>query len=954
MSTISDMPCDCGAGPLAPLRGSTLDFDPRVAPALTRGALLERDRELARLTGRLVEARAGDGGLTIVEGPPGIGKTSLVDVACEQAAAMHMQLMHARSAVLEREFAYGVLRQAIWPAVAGLSSAERAAITAGAAAHARVLFDPEPRATNTEALLHGLYWLLSNLGERAPLVLAVDDAHWADEASIVALSFLARRVEHLPMAIVVATRPPDPDGSAALATLVSDPRAERLTPLALGEAAIATLTDSEDAAFVRAAAAATGGNPFLLEQLLTELGSDRTATAVAAVKPRELGRSVLARLSEGARALARALVILGDGAAPSECAALAQVDGTTEAVEELLAAGVLVEDGALRFRHPLLASAVAAGFPAARRDEWHARAATLLRDRGADAERLAAHLAAAPPTGSADVVNVLVAAAELAVARGAPGAAETLLKRALAEPPEANRRPAILMALGEASSHGSEEAAAAAFAEAARVSGDPALRTRAFELRARVLWAGSPATVDADIADIDALVSVLPADADDLRLRLQAARLAVAQRSGAVMPDAIAFAERSGLFTEGGPEHPDALAHAALWRMQHGAAAEPCVAFARRASKAAAATGAYHATPPGLWFPFTTIVLRAAERLDDAGASARMLQDATRANGSATWYSLTTQWHARLLADSGRLEAAEEEARLALDAGDPAERWMVALPIRTLVAVLIERGQVAEAARAWGRLDRGDEIPDSPPMTELLVTRAQLRDALGDASGALADIREAARRLGRARTPSMHDQQARLLQAQLELATGDRSAARATAAAAQTVAEAWGTAGAVGAVMRLGGLIEQSIELLRTAADLLAESPLRLEHARALADLGAALRRANHRGDAREPLRTAYQLADSGGASRLAAAIAAELSATGERVPVRPRTGADALTPAERRIARLATQGAANKEIAQALFISVKTVEMHLGNAYRKLDVSSRRDLVRLFALQRP
>ncbi len=919
-----------------------------MAPAHTRSALLERERELARLTGRLAEARAGDGGLTVIEGPPGIGKTSLVEAARAQAIKMGMRVLHGRGSELEREFAYAVLRQAIEPPLGEMSSTERAAVTTGAARHAGALLDPEQSATSVEALLHGLYWLLGNLAESRPLLLAVDDAHWADEASIVALAFLARRVGQLPVAIVVATRPPDPDGGIALVTLVSDATAERLLPVALGDASIAALSGSDDDAFVRAAMRATGGNPFLLEQLLRELGPDRTAAGVAAIEPRELGRTVLARLSDGARALARALAILGESATPSECAALAGVDGAADAVEELSAAGVLAEDGALRFRHPLLVAAVATGLPAARQAEWHARAATLLRENGADVERIAVHLAATPPAGSAALVDTLIVAAERARARGASAAAEAPLRRALAEPPEPTRRPAILMLLGEALSHGSEQAAAAAFAEAARATDDPALHTRALEARARVLWAAPSAAVEADLAEIDALIASLPLDADDLRFRLEAARLAVAQRSVAAMPEAMARAERSGLLAVGGPELPNALAHAALWRMQRGHDAAGCVALARRSVRAAAAARAYDATPPGLWFPFTLIVLRAAEQLDDAGASALALQGATRANGSATWYSLTTDWHARLLADAGDLHGAEEEARLAVDAGTGTEPWMQALPVRTLVSVLLDRGQAPEAAHAWRTLGLGEEIPDSRPLTELLIVRARLRHALGDPAGALADIEEARRRLSRSAAPSMNDQAARLLHARLAPAGDARDAA---VIAAQQVAEAWGTAGAIGAVVRLRGLLENSVELLRAAAQRLAESPLRLQHAEALADLGAALRRANHRSEAREPLRMALELARSTGADGLAATVAAELAATGARVPARPRAGTDALTPAERRITRLAAEGATNKEIAQALFVSVKTVEMHLGNAYRKLDVSSRRDLVRRLTL---
>lgn len=134
-------------------------------------------------------------------------------------------------------------------------------------------------------------------------------------------------------------------------------------------------------------------------------------------------------------------------------------------------------------------------------------------------------------------------------------------------------------------------------------------------------------------------------------------------------------------------------------------------------------------------------------------------------------------------------------------------------------------------------------------------------------------------------------------------------------------------------------------ETLGAAVSHLAASPLRLGLARALADLGAALRRANARAKARAPLREALEIAREGGADGLAARIEEALVATGVRVPPRPGGGAAALTPSEARSARMAADGLANKDIAQALFVTVKTIEMHLANAYRKLRISSRRDL---------
>ena len=155
-----------------------------------------------------------------------------------------MQILAGRGSELEHDFAFGVLRQALERPLAELDDAHRDAVTAGQAAHAIPLLHPARSAPSSESLFHGLYWLLANLAERRPLVLAVDDAHWADESSVQALAYLARRLEQLPVALVVCTRPPDVDGHGALAALVADAAAERLTPDPLGREAVAALSGS--------------------------------------------------------------------------------------------------------------------------------------------------------------------------------------------------------------------------------------------------------------------------------------------------------------------------------------------------------------------------------------------------------------------------------------------------------------------------------------------------------------------------------------------------------------------------------------------------------------------------------------------------------------------------------------------------------------------------------------
>jgi DNA-binding CsgD family transcriptional regulator len=158
----------------------------------------------------------------------------------------------------------------------------------------------------------------------------------------------------------------------------------------------------------------------------------------------------------------------------------------------------------------------------------------------------------------------------------------------------------------------------------------------------------------------------------------------------------------------------------------------------------------------------------------------------------------------------------------------------------------------------------------------------------------------------------------------------------------------WGAARNIGISLRALGLVEGGRTgngLLREAVDVLAHSPARLEHARALVDLGAALRRGNSRSEARQLLRQGLELAHQCGASALVTRANEELAATGAHARTILLSGLDALTASERRVAQMAAGDLSNKEIAQALFVTVKTVEQHLGRVYRKLDIGSRRQL---------
>jgi predicted ATPase len=310
--------------------------------------LLERERELERIDAALGSAIAGSGITVVIEGEPGIGKTSLLAAALSRAAASGVVALRACGAELESEFPFGVLRQCLEPVVTAADDTERARLFAGVAALAEpVLTDvPGAGADASFGVLHGLYWLLANLCERGPVLMTVDDAHWADEASLRFLAYLQHRAESLALVLLVATRTVDREGSASgvLTALLADPSSAPVTVPALSEHAVAELIgEPVDHEFARACHHATGGNPFLLTELLGTLHEQRVpftaagAERVATVAPPQVARSIrarLARLEPDASGLARALALLGDQAPldiASELAGLTAPEGARAA-----------------------------------------------------------------------------------------------------------------------------------------------------------------------------------------------------------------------------------------------------------------------------------------------------------------------------------------------------------------------------------------------------------------------------------------------------------------------------------------------------------------------------------------------------------------------------------------------------------------------------------------------
>jgi DNA-binding CsgD family transcriptional regulator len=266
---------------------------------------------------------------------------------------------------------------------------------------------------------------------------------------------------------------------------------------------------------------------------------------------------------------------------------------------------------------------------------------------------------------------------------------------------------------------------------------------------------------------------------------------------------------------------------------------------------------------------------------------------------------------------------------------------------------LIDRGPPGEPVDMLAKLTTSAEANPNLMDCCALHALAQARLANGQPEAAVAGLRLLAEQVRGwlDRSPAMIPYRSTLALALVQL--GETQEARRLAAEELELSRAWGTPRAIGDSLRAAGVAAgnaNGVGLLAEAVDVLARSAARLEYARALVDLGAALRRRGNQREGRARLEQGMDLAHRCGAEMLVARAIQELELAGARPRRAALRGRDSLTPAELRASEMAATGMTNKQIAQALFVTLRTVEMHLSNAYGKLEISSRRDLPRALA----
>jgi DNA-binding CsgD family transcriptional regulator len=934
--------------------------------------LLDRTDELTALDGALREALAGSGAMVLVEGPPGIGKTELVAAATAHARRLGMTVLSACGAELERSFPYAVVRQLFEPAVTQADRLTRQSLLSGAAVHAARVVDPcaEPDRTPVEpsAVLHGLYWLVANLAADRPVVLAVDDLHWCDPTSMSWLAYLARRIEGLPVALVMAARPAEPGADdALLEQLRATGGLQRLVPAPLRLAAVDRLARTAlgaqvEPAFTEACHAATRGNPFYVSEVLRALRMDGVAgiaanvDAIDRLTPRAVVDATLARLGRlpiEVRSVAEAVALLEPNAELRWIVELTgrDDDAVAGAADVLLRLGVLRSVTPCQFEHPILRSAVEYQIAPARRGRLHLRAAGALAAGGVPVDAVAAHLMLTPPSGEPWVVSTLAEAAGYASAGGAHRGAVVYLRRALVERPPARERRELLLQLGKAERQTRMPEATGHLREALALAED-ADQTAAAALALGHAYFAAGAIDEAYEMVRDA-VRLTDQRESQAALELQAFLLSIAGPAGTMAETAgrAAKIEAHTSHTSRGA----ASVHASL-ALRDLVAGRPYErirdraerALADRTSSSGPMSPALGRAAPGMALLWVDELGRATELFTDA------IKDAS-AMGRIPAFENYCALRGYAARRSGNLADAEADIEpiLAAAGQDETHRVATLLALITKVLLLIDRGRpgAAEALAlsapvpaAFARLPIVALLRHAQALAEL----AQHKPS--EAATTLTRVGEVCEATG-IRSPAVIPWRSALA---LALAGTDRHPDGIELARTELrLAEQCGVQRARGVALRTLGVLEggqAGLRRLEAAVRAFERSPARLEVGWASYELGAALRRRARRRDARPPLNRALDAALACGAELLAERAGEELKALGGRPRSSMRTGAESLTPSERRVCRLASEGMKNREIAQTLFVSLRTVETHLGNSYRKLDITTRAELSRTLA----
>ncbi|MFJ2829491.1 AAA family ATPase [Streptomyces sp. NPDC087263] len=921
------------------------------------GPLRERREALRLLAAEADRARAGSGRLVLLRGATGTGRTALLEAVAEQAQARGTRVLWARCPPDDDALPFAAVLRLL-------------SFTAGVTSAAEPC--PEHGDTGYDRTYAAQLWnRLRAYADGEPLLVAVDDVHFADESSRRWLVDAARRLDGLPLLLVVTERcqydidPP----SQGLAHTLSPTLVHTHTLAPLSANAAAQLVRSDAAAakpeWVDDCVRAGAGSPLLLRALLDDLRA-----AEPEGTPPEAVPETCAALYPGAYPAAVAWWLDSAGPATADVArALAALDGDVlddgqgEGTAELLARMAGVDparvpgwltamtrlgllrpdpDGRPRYAHPLLRDAVLSGWPGARRQAAHRTAAEVMLRRGAHAEAVAGQLLRTPAVGAGAewATAALLDGASVAVRHGRTKDAVSYLRRTLEEPLTPARRATVLMELGSLEFAAARSSAGIPrLAEAVRLPGMPRDRARAAVAlgTALALRGEGRAAVDA-LRGLDEQL----ADHPDLIRLLQLASALLSDHDRAIRQEAYRWlydtAERS--------PHLIGTAGRALLVRYESTAGHISAATAMERIRELLDEPADPYAEPFLLGTAAAVAQWADEPDEAEGLVARGL--------AGQRPSLLHPMHPALL--NVRADIAAGRGAYPDLLADPWD-WQVteSRPHRSdpsnahahAVLALVETGRTAEAAHLADSFDLRD-AHDSWELNRFLYARGVLRSASGDQAGALADFLECGRRQSARDVVSPVVTPWRSAAADCRVALGRPQEALALAREEMRLALVWNTPRVVGRALRglataTGG--RRGLELADRAVRMLRDAAAQTELIPALIAQGRQLSATGDRARARAALREAAERAERLGAVRMRALAEQALPEARSRGAVTALTGWAALTGSERRIAALAADGRTNTEIAELLHLARRTVETHLTSAYRKLGIRRRAEL---------
>ncbi|ALE82603.1 helix-turn-helix transcriptional regulator [Pseudonocardia sp. HH130629-09] len=916
-----------------------------MSPVPGPAVLHERDDDIAAVEGIVDRSFGGTGGLVVVTGPLGAGRTALLAECARRAAERDVLVRRARGAAAERRYGFGVVRQLLGGDAPDLFPAPE--------------HPGSGPAGSSDAVSEALLEVLRDLTSARPGLLLVDDVTRADPASLRWLAHLGRRSAGLRATVVLAVPDGDvPVGDTAVGELLARADVVRplrpLTPEGIAGVARARLGTRADDAVVTALGEVSEGNPLFLDAVVEELraapsdGRRVSGHQVRACTPARLRDRMAAAvrlLPEPTRRYLAALAVIGDVADDVLLARLAELDhADADAARRVAGEAGLIRPGRRpRLRHRVVADALATTGSAEERRQTHLRAATLLHNDGIRPDRVASHLLTVTSSYPRWAIGALREAAVLATRRGEPWTAIRYLRHALlADAPEADRAQ-VLVELASL-----ERSVDAGLALRRVVAAVPLLAP--LTARADALCRAMPLTLEGAASSVLAMLRGVAEELDgvtdpdpatrELALRLRARVLYADRHRPAGVTAAVArldeLERQPGglpLDTPGERELACVLTHAAALS-------------GRRTAAAVAAVGrTILAREPSAQHVHSTIGLVVgslcmADAPEELTAWLGVALDHARAEGATATEAVVRAELAAVLVCSGRIPEAEEQVRLSFELFGEADEDAL-LPGLILAAVLPGLQDRAPAEHILARYGAAAEVPEGFGAC-LQMLRARVALDAGDPDAALEYCLDAGRRFERAGWDGAAVAW-RPWAIEIRRGLGQLSEARALAEEELVRTRAWGAPLQLGRALRVLGelcgrdraepLLTEAVEVLRSAND-------DRELAHALRSLHALPDRVGHPPpDGSCP--TTVQTAG------FTPSVLVDLSPAGRRGG---HSGATwALTRSEQRVALMAAQGRTNQEISDVLGVSVRAVEKHLTGVYRKLRVSGRSALGRMW-----